>query len=219
MLYMFGFACCCRLFEMDWEQAAYFVFRICLTVRIDVWFNMHTFSNNINSNVPFSWCLFRTIFFLFFLSISFLFPSLFFLVLFSRMEKFLLLIKYFCSEAMKFMTEEGQEPLLMLLLNIVKWTKSESKFRKKEEKKRRADYFGSAHIQTKVKEVWDLLFSSRFSFHVLFAIPCAVSCWYIDVTQNFWIACYLIRSSSLFAYCWARDTIGFWKIHHNRFGF
>lgn len=41
---------------------------------------------------------------------------------------------------------------------------------------------------------------------------CAVSCWYIDVSRTSWIACYLIRSSSLFAYCWvwAMDSNGFW---------
>lgn len=39
----------------------------------------------------------------------------------------------------------------------------------------------------------------------------AVSCWYIDVSRTSWIACYLIRWSSLFAYCWvwARATDGF----------
>lgn len=79
--------------------------------------------------------------------------------------------------------------------------------------------------QIKVNEVCketDLLFSARFSFHVLLIpIPgyvCArvpMNCWYIDVSRTFGIACYLIRSSSLFAYCLIPDTIGFGiNIHH-----
>lgn len=72
--------------EMDRSSAN--LFRICSTLRIDVWFDMNSL-NNINPNVSFLYPMF----------VSFGLGAPFFLPL-SRFyaEKFSLLIKYFCSE-------------------------------------------------------------------------------------------------------------------------
>lgn len=179
-------------FEMDRSSAN--LFRICSTLRIDVWFYVNSL-NNINPNVSFLYPMF----------VSFGLGAPFFLHL-SRFyaEKFSLLIKYFCSEI-----RDGGSSKATELLNSVNglWM----------EKRRMFDVFSlhllsslqisiSKHLniveqkstkfameQKKVSE-WaeskrerDLLFSARFSFPCTLFPPDPfepVSCWYIDVSRT-----------------------------------
>lgn len=110
--YMFGFACCCRLFGISIRLGSLFrIWDICLTIRIDSSF----YIPNLQWTFEHGYQCYDFLVFVsssFFLSLSVLALSLCLSFIYYMKKFFSLLIKYFCWETMKFVTEVKSTELL-----------------------------------------------------------------------------------------------------------